>query len=326
MESTSPNRRRFLRAFQAACWLTLAVFTAHAGLGLGGHGLDGFFNDWVYNGLILAAASSCIVRAVRVSTDRAAWLLLGFGLIAWSAAEIYNTVHLSKLQNPPYPSISDALWLTFYPASYIAFVLLVKRRMREARASLWLDGLVAALAVTTVGEVLVFEPVVSTTGGSSLQVATDVAYPLADLMLLALVVGVFALAGWRPGRPWSLTGAGLAAMAVADSIYAYQAAQQTYVEGTALDALWPAATLLVGAAAWAPSRTSNELRLHGWRMLTLPAAFSLIAVGMLVYDHFGHVAATAVILAALTLLAVIVRTAMTFGENLRMLQSSRQEA
>jgi diguanylate cyclase (GGDEF)-like protein len=157
-------------------------------------------------------------------------------------------------------------------------------------------------------------------------VATDVAYPLADLLLLALVVGVFALAGWRPGRAWALMGAGLAAMAAADSIYAYQAAAQTYVEGTALDALWPAATLLVGAAAWAPSGRHNELRLHGWRMLTLPAGFSLIAVGMMVYDHFEHVAAAAVILAAVTLLAVIVRTAMTFGENLRMLQSSRQEA
>ena len=307
-ETKPPTRRRFLRAFQAACWLALALFTAHAGFGLGGKGLDSLFNDWVYNGLILAAAASCIVRAVRVSTDRFAWILLGFGLLAWSAAEIYNTVHLSKLANPPYPSLSDALWLTFYPASYIAFVLLVRRRMRDARASLWLDGLVAALAVTTVGEVLVFEPVVSTTGGSPLQVATDVAYPLADLMLLALVVGVFALAGWRPGRAWALIGAGLAAMAIADSVYAYQAANQTYVEGTALDALWPAAVLLVGAAAWAPSGHNNELRLHGWRMLFLPAGFSLVAVGMLVYDHFGHVDAAAVVLAGLTLIAVIART------------------
>jgi diguanylate cyclase (GGDEF)-like protein len=145
-------------------------------------------------------------------------------------------------------------------------------------------------------------------------------------MLLALVVGVFALAGWRPGRAWALIGAGLAAMAAADSIYAFQSANQTYVEGTVLDALWPAATLLVGAAAWAAPGRRNEVRLHGWRMLILPAAFSLVAVGMLVFDHFHHVDGAAVVLAGLTLLAVIVRTAMTFGENLRMLQTSRHEA
>jgi two-component system cell cycle response regulator len=322
----APTGRRILRVSQAACWLLLAAFAAHGALGLGGHGLDGLFNDWVYNALILAAAAFCALRAVKIRVDRAAWLLLALGLVAWAAAEIYNSAYLSKLDAPPYPSISDALWLTFYPASYAAFVLLVRRRMREARASLWLDGLVAALAVTTVGEVLVFSPVVSSTQGPALQVATDLAYPLADLMLLALVAGVFAASGWRPGRAWALMGAGLAAMAVADSVYAYQSAHQTYVEGGLLDALWPAATLLVAAAAWAAPGRRNELRLHGWRMLFLPAAFSLVAVAMLVYDHFHHVGAAAVVLAALTLLAVVARTAMTFGENLRMLETSRREA
>src|SRR4051794_23236042 len=325
-EPIDPKARRHVRAFQGACWLMLGAFAAHAGFGLGGHALDGLFNDWVYNALILAAAASCAVRGIRVSVDRAAWLLLAFGLSAWAAAEIYNTAYLTKLDVPPYPSLSDALWLAFYPASYVAFLLLVRRRMREAHASLWLDGLVAALAVTTVGEVLVFSPVVATTNGPALQVATDVAYPLADLMLLALVVGVFAVSGWRPGRSWALIGAGLAAMALADSIYAYQSANQTYVEGTVLDALWPAATLLVGAAAWAAPGRRREMRLHGWRMLFLPAGFSLLAVGTLVYDHFHEVDDAAVILAGVTLLAVIVRTAMTFGENLRMLQTSRLEA
>jgi two-component system cell cycle response regulator len=58
----------------------------------------------------------------------------------------------------------------------------------------------------------------------------------------------------------------------------------------------------------------------------LPACFALVALGLLVYDHFGTIDGLATVLAALTLLAVIVRTAMTFGENLRMLQASRLEA
>jgi diguanylate cyclase (GGDEF)-like protein len=123
-----------------------------------------------------------------------------------------------------------------------------------------------------------------------------------------------------------MIGAGLATAAVADSIYAYQSAQGTYVVGTALDALWPAATLLVGYAAWEPSGRSKEIRLEGWRILVLPVAFALPALGFLVFDHYGHVDGAAVVLAALTLVAVIVRTAMTFGENIRMLRASRREA
>ena len=48
------------------------------------------------------------------------------------------------------------------------------------------------------------------------------------------------------------------AAVTADSVYAYQAAQGTYVEGTILDALWPAATLLVGYAAWEPAGRAIE--------------------------------------------------------------------
>jgi diguanylate cyclase (GGDEF)-like protein len=291
-----------------------------------------FFNSYLYNGLVLVAAASCIVRAIRVRDHRGAWLVLGAGLAMWSAAEIYNTFWLAKLEEPPYPSLSDAFWLAFYPATYCAMILLVRERMQEARASLWLDGLVAALAVTAIGEVTVFHTVAeaSTAEGlaTPLQVATDLAYPIADMIMLALVMGVFALTAWRPGRAWTMIGLGLTAAAVADCVYAYQASKGAYVEGTVLDALWPAATLLVGFAAWEPtaSRSGSELRLGGWRMLVLPVAFALPSLGVLVWGHWHPIDGAAVTLAGACLLAVIVRTAMTFGENMRMLSSSRHEA
>jgi hypothetical protein len=128
------------------------------GAGFGGTGAESLFNDYVYNALVLVAATSCIVRAVRVPGGRVAWALLGLGLLTWAAAEIYNSFHLSELEEPPYPSLSDALWLAFYPFTYAALALLVRARMREARGSLWLDGIVAALAVSAVGEVALFNP------------------------------------------------------------------------------------------------------------------------------------------------------------------------
>ena len=326
MDPIGTGSRRFLRTTQAVAFAFLAAFAAHAVFWRGGS-LDGFFNDWVYNALILTAAASSVVRAVRIRTDRAAWLLVGLGLALWAGAEITNTVYVSKLAEPPYPSISDAMWLAFYPASYLALVLLVRGRMRgQRRASLWLDGLVAALTVAALGEVLVFQPVIQTSGGTALEVATDLAYPLCDLLLLSLVVGVFAMTGWRPGRAWALIGLGLAASVTSDCIYAYQAASGTYVEGTVLDALWPAATLLVGYAAWEPGGRTIEVRPSGLRVLVLPVLFGGSALGLLVYDHFSSIDDLATILAALTMIMVLLRTALTFRENLKMLHYSRREA
>jgi two-component system, cell cycle response regulator len=326
MTPLSPRLRRLLSATRVVACLGLLAYAAHTGLGFGGDGMDSFFNDWVYNGLVIVSAVWCIARAVLVRTDRGAWALIGLGLACWAIAEIVNTVYLAKLDYPPYPSISDAFWLVFYPAGYGAMILLVRGRMEQFRRSMWLDGILAGLAVASIGEILFVQPILGTTQGRPLEIATDLAYPLGDVLMLALVIGVFALTGWRPGRAWGFIGAGLMAMAAADSIYAYQASKGAYVEGTVLDALWPASTMLVGWAAWVPTRQSVRINLHGWRPLVLPTGFSLLAVGVLVYDHFHEFDTAAVVLAGATMVAVLVRTAMTFGENLVMLRNSQREA
>src|SRR3954453_13730669 len=318
--------RRFARLTGGVALAFLIAFFAHARFRKG-DGLDGFFNDWVYNGLVLVAAASAMLRAVRVRTDRVAWLLIGTALALWAAAEITSTVYVAKLPTPPYPSISDAMWLAFYPASYIALVLLVRGHARgKLRAGLWLDGLVAALTVGSVADLLVFHSLMHSGDGSALQAATDLAYPLGDLVLLSLVVGVFAMTGWRPGRAWAVIGAGLLAASVSDAIYVFQVTHDGYSEGGLLDGLWLATTLLLGYSAWAPAGRRIEARPSGLRVLVLPVLFGVIALGLLVLDHFQHIDDLAMVLAALALVTVLLRWALTFRENLRMLQYSRREA
>ncbi|MFL5911333.1 MAG: HD domain-containing phosphohydrolase [Gaiellaceae bacterium] len=321
----SARRRHAVRVVQAGAFAALGAFVLHALLHFGGHGLDSFFNDWVYNALIAVSAAGCLARAVLVRQERGAWLALALGLVAWSAAEILSSVWINKLSDPPYPSVADALYLAFYPAVYVALVMLFRGRMRNARGGLWLDAVIAALAVAVAGELFVFHTILAAEQGSLLAVATDVAYPLGDLVMLALVIGVFALTGWRPGRAWGLIGGALVAMATADVVYAYQAAQGTYLEGSVLDALWPAATLLVASAAWQPPQMVT-LKLTGWRVLVLPSAFAIAAIAALVYEALWHKDPVAVSLAALTLLAATARAALIFRENLRMLERTTHES
>ena len=96
--------------------------------------------------------------------------------------------------------------------------------MKRFRGNLWLDGVIASLAVAALGAAVIFDEVLSTTGGSALVVATNLAYPLADLLLLALVVAMFGLTGWRVDRTWGLVAAGFAVFAIADSVYLYKTA------------------------------------------------------------------------------------------------------
>jgi two-component system, cell cycle response regulator len=89
--------------------------------------------------------------------------------------------------------------------------------------------------------------------------------------------------------------------------------------------LWPASTLLVAAAAWQPTG-NRPVRVEGWRLLAMPTAFAVAAVGVLVYDLAEPVDAGALGLAIACLLAVILRMSVTVRENHELLEGSRREA
>jgi two-component system, cell cycle response regulator len=315
-----------LRVGQGLALLGIVAEVAHTAFNVGDPSLNGFFDNWVYNGLIVAAALFCLARAALVPFERGAWLGLGIALSMWSAGEIYYSVVLANQAEPPYPSLGDGLYLAFYPASYLGLWVLVRGRVRQAPLSLGLDGMIAALAVAALTAAIVLPPVLETTGASGAAAATTLAYPLADALLLALCVALFTLTGWRPGRSWSLIGIGLALAAVADSIFLFQSASGSYAEGTLLDALWPLAALLLGCAAWQPSTGAAQVGLGRWSLLVVPSIASLGAIGLLTYDHYTKIQSAAVGLAAATLVAAVARLAMSFAENARMLVLTSEHA
>jgi two-component system, cell cycle response regulator len=320
------RRQTWLRVGGGLVLAVFAAFVAHLGLGLGGSGLDWLFDDFVYNGLMLSAAVACLLRAALVRRERLPWLVVGIGLLSWVGGEIYWTAKLADLTSPPTPSIADALYLGFYPASYVALVLLLRSRTPHLPRSVWLDGAIAALAVGTVASGLAFQPILDASSGTAAEVATNLAYPLGDLLLVSLAVAVFGLSGWRPGRAWILIGAGLALMAVADGVYLFKTATGEYIEGTLVDAMWPASALLVGLAAWQRPKAGRTPRIEGLRVILVPAICAVIALGMLTYDHYHRVNHVTLVLAVATLLLVTLRMALAFAENQRVLASSRHEA
>jgi hypothetical protein len=137
-----------------------------------------------------------------------------------------------------------------------------------------------------VGSAILVDLVLENTDGSTSTVATNLAYPLGDVLLLSAVFGVFSLTRWRPGQRWLVLGLGILATTAADSIYLFQSSNGTYVEGTWVDILWPTAMLLVATAAWLPDRTSEGFKVEGRPLLAVPAVCAILATGILVYDHF----------------------------------------
>ena len=74
---------------------------------------------------------------------------------------------------------------------------LVRARTRDVPTTLWIDGSIAALAVTAVSATLIFQTAFDNVSGKPVEVATTLAYPLADLVLIGVAVGALSATGWR---------------------------------------------------------------------------------------------------------------------------------
>jgi len=320
----SPTARRLLRAVQALAIVGLGLYALQAAIAVCGTSADAFFETYVYTGLVATGGVLCFARALTSPRERVAWSMLGAGLAAWAAGDAYYAAALSDTLDPPLPSFADVLWLALYPACYVALLLLVRERVRSFPRSLWLDGLVGALAVAALGSALVMGAITAA-GADSTVITVDLVYLCGDFLLLGFVVGGFALTGWRPGLAWGMLGTGLAMSAGADAYFLYQGAIGADTGSTLPAALWPASALIIGFAAWrAPVQRS--VRLEGWRTLAMPVAFASIALGLVAVHTVNPLPAAALVLALATLAVTIVRMTLTFRENLELIEGTQREA
>jgi diguanylate cyclase (GGDEF)-like protein len=314
-----------VKAVRILAAVGLVAYASHSMFGLGGSGATKrLFEDWVYNGLLLAAASLCLVRAWMVKDESRAWVVLGVGLLSWSLGVIIATAWPSEAQGS-FPTVSDLLSLAFYPAAYAGLILLLRARVQRFYVTLWLDGLVGVLALGALVAATLFPAILSSTGAGGTAVLADLSYPVADVLLVGFVLWVVALTGWRPGRTLGLVAMAFAIGALIDGFSLWSNATGQ-LSTTKLDWLWPASTLLLATAGFQPPRPAPLIRLSGLRPLLVPSLFAASALVLLLLSRVKPIDTVAFALASATLAAVIARMALTFAENLQMVDRSRLQA
>src|ERR1017187_4592286 len=207
---------------------------------------DGWIDNLGYGGCVVL----CAWRAVTDRQQRLAWAAITLSLVLFTAGTVLYTTIVQFWNPVPYPSIADAFWLLFYPVAYTGVGLLIRASAPRGSGTIWLDGIIAALGVAALASVLVIVHISDGSRGSFATAATNLAYPVGDLVLIMMLVVVFVMRGWQPGAPWWTLGAGFGIFALADTVYVLRVTSGTYVTGTPLDSLWLIGTFLIAIAAW----------------------------------------------------------------------------
>jgi diguanylate cyclase (GGDEF)-like protein len=304
----------------------MALVVLYDWLGIGGAGLDGAINGVVYDAVVVCAGFGCLLRASRGGPERPAWIAIAASIFAWAAGEIWWTLYIEGNPDAPYPSPADIGYLAFYPLAVLGLYLLVRARARELDRRLWMDGAIAALGTGAVGAALLFEFVADRASGSTVEVATTLAYPFGDVLVVALIVGVIALTRWRPGRTWTLLLAGLAVMAIADVAFTLQT-YGTLPGGGWVEPLYLISAVLLGIEAWQPQAAPilADARFDGWREMVVPGIVAVAMIALVAMQYFGSASALTTVLWSATMLAVIGRLVLSLRENKRLLEQVRTD-
>jgi two-component system, cell cycle response regulator len=305
-----------------------ALVALHDWLGLGAN-LQFAIGEALYDAIVLGAGVACLVRASAYPRERGAWVLIGLAIISWGIGEIYWTAAIEGNPSAPYPSLADLAYLFFYPLAYAGLALLVRARAHELNWRLWMDGAIAALGSAALGAAFVFDFVAEKTAGTTLEVLTTLAYPLGDVAMVAMVVGVVALTGWRPGRTWSLLLAGLAALVIADIAYTLQAYEAGLPAGDWINPIYLIAAVCLAAAVWQPTAAAeitSPKQGEQRREIVVPIVFASVMIGLFAMQYFSATSGLSTILWASTMTAVVVRLAMSDRENKSLLEQVRTDS
>jgi diguanylate cyclase (GGDEF)-like protein len=241
-----PSPRPPLRAWRwllAGCGALIAVYPfVPSGLRIG-----------LYHvvGVTAVAAMLAGIRMNRLPRPLP-WLLLAAAQVAFIVGDVLWDVYDVVLETPPSPAPADILYLAGYPLMGAAFAILARRRCRSTREGL-IDAAIVTIGAATVCWVFLMAPYATDDTLTTAERLVAVAYPLGDVVLLAMAVRLFLVPGRAaPGR--RLLGAGLLAVLVADVVYAtLTLADSTLIPLRFLDTGWLAGYALMGAALLHPT-------------------------------------------------------------------------
>jgi signal transduction histidine kinase len=290
-------------AISALLWLTAGVNV----LFLVGLMVTESDNLFVNVGLALAGQWIPVTIFWLVAADtgfsRLPVVLAAAGVTFSAIGDTYYSLAVDADGYLAFPSPADPAYLLFYPLMAAALVVRSRCRLAGAGGLVLLETAVATLGASAVLAV-VLGPLISdaVASGTLLESAIALAYPLFDLILIALLVGVTAVPAVRVGRRWWALALGLGIFLAADVVYAELEAQDAYIVGTPLDATWSIGLAFI--AWWVAGITrSDPPHLTAPRRnlgLSLPAVALLAGLAVLVVGTTMELSDLAVVLAALT--------------------------
>ncbi|MGY6500058.1 MAG: putative bifunctional diguanylate cyclase/phosphodiesterase [Acidimicrobiales bacterium] len=209
--------------------------------------------DGVTDAYVILAAAAVAIAAAGVAVHRpqpsAAWVGLVATLALWAVGDaIYLALDTDT------SSLADAFYIAGSAGIITSLVVIVRHRHGGRRADRVLELAVVAVGGSYVAWEVIVAPLWNTaTGDDVVTRVMSTAYPVADLVIIVLLLQIVFSSTGETLWPAAMLTLGAAVVFVADVAYAVQVQSESYVDGVlVLDAAWLFGYVAIAAAVTHP--------------------------------------------------------------------------
>ena len=248
---------------------------------------------WTALGL---SGTAAIIVGVRLNRPRRAspWYLLAGSLFAFIAGDATMDVLIDFFgQEDPFPSVADLMYFVMYALVAAAMVQLYRLGVVSREVTSLLDALILTSGVGLLSWIYLISPYVSDPTLTPLLKIVSIAYPVFDLLVLAMGARLVSMARLTPAV--LMLAGGALGLLVADVAYGLVQLNGIWQTGSPWEFGWAACYGLWGAAALHPSmRDLTEPKVmrpteERMRALVLLGLASLIAPTVLLIESLSGV-------------------------------------
>ena len=188
-------------------------------------------------GIVSVVAMLVGIRRNRPASTRP-WILLTLGILMWVIGDgIWNSYELVLHREAPWPSRADYIYLVGPVLMALGLTGMLHRRGTPRDVEGALDALIIAAGAGALSWAFFMAPYAADTSLNGISQAIGVAYPLTDVLLLAVIVRLM-LAPGSHSTSHRLLAAAIMCTFVGDIVYSVQSLHGTYYTGHIVDISW----------------------------------------------------------------------------------------
>ena len=281
--------------------------------------LGSFHSFWFDVILFNAVPVTCVLSILTAPRINNKWAqpLTAAAIGTWSIGSILATTSSYWEISTVLLTISDAMYLLFYPLALLGLQLMISIQQRLTALEI-VDASIVGLGLSTLGTAFALQPVLPHFDGDLNQTFFAIIYPVADLVLVCFLIATVAMQGFS--KRGLFVSIGVLLFALTDFIFLWQNLNMSYIFGSLIDYGWLLAFIVISESTWQSGANKSVKYSVSPILITLSVFLSatlltLLAIAPKNFPHFILIPAIGTLALAFIRMSIALSQARNIGHE-----------